>query len=676
MIPMPPVKYERIALVGGMDQITPTLSLPPGVVRDALNFECLETGGYGRIGGYERYSGKPSPSDAVYALLWVASFTNVPAVSSTITNGTATGVIIAVGTNYVAITKQSGSFAIGDALTVGGTPIGTSIAPTTTLSSAVNAQLVNLAANAYRSDIAKPTGSGALRGVFVYADVVYCLRDNAGATAMDLWRATGSGWSQVTLFNEVSFTVGSVATPADGATLTQGGVTATVKRVVTQSGAWTGTAAGRFIITNPSGGNFAAGAATLSGGATVTLSGAQTAITLTNGGRCEFTQANFFGQASGTRMYCADGVNRMWEFDGTTLVPIVTGLTTDKPLHIAAFKNHLWFSYQSSAFCSGIANPYNYTSIGGAAELPCGDTVTGFVVQPGSQTNGAMTIFCRNTTFMVYGSSAADWNLVVYNPNSGSLDYTQQNLANTFYMDDRGVFSLAATLNFGNFQQASLTNPIRPFIAEHRTAVAASMLARDKSEYRLFFSDNYGIYITVVNGKLMGSMPVYFPTSVACTYESTLSTGETVKFFGGADGYVYQMDVGTSFDGLAIDAYLTFNWDSVGNSRMLKRYRKASVELSGPSYASINFGYSLAYGSLEVVQPTPLNYSAPFVSTYWDSFTWDAFVWDGRTTLPTECEMSGTGENVQITLSSSSTDYAPFSVNSIIFHYSIRRGLR
>ena len=64
------------------------------------------------------------------------------------------------------------------------------------------------------------------------------------------------------------------------------------------------------------------------------------------------------------------------------------------------------------------------------------------------------------------------------------------------------------------------------------------------------------------------------------------------------------------------------------------------------------------------------------MSTYWDSFTWDAFVWDGRTTLPTECEMSGTGENVQITLSSSSTDYAPFSVNSIIFHYSIRRGLR
>lgn len=676
MIPMPPVKYERMTLAGGMDQITPTLSLPPGVVRDALNFECLEMGGYGRIGGYERYSGKPSPSDAVYTTLWITTFTNTPAVGATITNGTATGVIIAVGVNYVAITKQVGAFAVGDSLTVGGTPIGTTVAPTTALSSAINAQLVNLAANSYRSDIAKPTGSGEIRGVFVYSDDVYCLRDNAGATAMNLWKATGSGWTQVTLFNEVSFTAGAVATPADGATLTQGGVIATVKRVVTQSGAWTGTAAGRFIITNPSGGNFAAGAATLSGGATVTLSGVQTAITLTNGGRCEFFQANFFGQASGTRMYCADGVNRMWEFDGTTLVPIVTGLTTDKPLHISAFKNHLFFSYQSSTFFSAIGNPYNYTALAGAGELACGDTVTGFVIQPGSQASGAMTIFCRNTTFMLYGSSLADWNLVIYNPGTGSLDYTQQNLANTFFMDDRGVFSLAATLNFGNFQQASLTNQIRPFMAEHITSAAASLLARDKSQYRLFFRDNYGVYITVVNGKFMGCMPVYFTTSVTCTYECTLSTGELVKFFGGADGYVYQMDVGTSFDGTAIDAYLTFNWDSVGNSRMLKRYRKASVELSGPSYASVNFGYSLAYGSQEVIQPTFTNYPAPFSSTYWDSFTWDAFVWDGRTLLPTECEMAGTGENVQITVSSSSTDYAPFAVNSIIFHYSIRRGLR
>jgi hypothetical protein len=76
------------------------------------------------------------------------------------------------------------------------------------------------------------------------------------------------------------------------------------------------------------------------------------------------------------------------------------------------------------------------------------------------------------------------------------------------------------------------------------------------------------------------------------------------------------------------------------------------------------------------LQPNSQTYAAPFVTTQWDAFTWDNFVWDGRTLLPTECEMLGTGENVQITVRSNSTDYAPFAVNSVIVHYTPRRGLR
>jgi hypothetical protein len=69
---MPRVMYEMIALKGGLDLITPTLSLKPGVARDALNYECNVTGGYTRIAGYERFDGHASPSTAVYVILSVA----------------------------------------------------------------------------------------------------------------------------------------------------------------------------------------------------------------------------------------------------------------------------------------------------------------------------------------------------------------------------------------------------------------------------------------------------------------------------------------------------------------------------------------------------------------------------------------------------------------------------
>jgi hypothetical protein len=678
MMQMPPVKYEAIGLSGGLDQITPTLSLKPGYCRNAVNFECLEFGGYGRIGGYERFSGQPAPSVATYSLLYVTAFTNTPAVGQTITNAgaTATGYIIAVGGTYVVITKPTGAFTNGDTLKVGATVIGTLIAAPSATSAALNATYQNNAASAYRSDIAPPVGSGAIRGGFIYNDLAYCVRDNAGATASNLWKQSGAGWVQVTLFNEVGFTNGNTAIPADGETLTQGGVTATLKRAVKRSGVWTGTAAGKLVITNPAGGNFAAGAATLSGGATVTLTGVQTAITLLPGGKGEWTQANFSGQLSASRIYYADGVNRMFEFDGTTVVPISTGTVPDQPKHITAFKNHLFYSVQSSIFNQGIGDPYTDSSTNGAAEKACGDTVTGFLIQPGSTTVGTLAVYCRNTTIMLYGTSAANWNLVVYNEGVGALDYTGQNLSQSYTMDDRGVVSLTASLNYGNFDDATITKLIRNFIAEKRTKVSCSSLDRSKGQYRVFFTDGSGLYITIVNGKVIGCMPVYFPTYANVAWEGTLSNGQLVKYFGGADGHVHQLDVGTSFDGGRINAYITLNWASVASSRILKRFRKASIETSGGGYAQISFGYSLGYGTTDIPQPATVGYPMPFTPVFWNAFTWNQFTWGGRTLFPTECQMFGTAENVQLTIGADSAEYQSFAVNSVILHYTLRRGLR
>lgn len=678
MISMPQVQYELIALEGGLNQISPTLAMSSGACKNASNFECLELGGYGRIGGYERYNGKPSPSSAAHATLYVASYTNIPAIGQTITNAaaTATGVLIAVEGAYMVFTKSTGSFTVGDVLKVGATVIGTLISPTSAISSPNNARYANLAANAYRTDIAKPTGSGAIRGGFIYNDLNYCVRDNAGATASNLYVESASGWQQVTLFNEISFTNGAVAVPANGATLTQGAVTATLKRAVKQSGEWTGAATGRLIITNPTGGNFVAGAATLTGGVTLTLSGAQTAITLLPGGKGETSEANFSGQLSARRVYYADGVNRMFEFDGETVVPLATGVTPDMPKHVTVFKNHLFCSVQSSVFNSAIGDPYNWTALKGAAELACGDTVTNFLIQPGSQTAGAMSIHARNTTFLLYGTSAANWNLVAYNNGVGALDYTAQNLSQSYVMDDRGVISLTSSLNFGNFDNATITNLIRPFISEKRTKISCSSLDRAKGQYRVFFTDGSGLYITILGNEVKGCMPIFFPVAANVAWEGTLSNGELVKYFGGSDGHVHELDKGTSFDGEKINAFITLNWNSVKNSRLLKRYRRASIEAASDGYTEVSFGYALGYGNTDIPQGVSIGYPMPFSPAYWDNFTWDNFTWDGKTLFPTECELSGTAENIQITLGSDSAEFQSYAINSVILHYSTRRGLR
>ena len=230
---MPPVKYDVVALNGGWDQISPSLSLKPGIVRDGLNFECAPTGGYARVGGYERYDGRAKPSAATYQLIQVVSFTNTPSVGQTLTGFTsaATGYIAAVTATYMVLTQIVGTFSAGEVVKVGATTIGTSTTLTTSVTSKQYAQYQALAADVYRALIGKVPGSGAVLGVFGMVvsgvDKMYAFRNNAGGTGADLYEASASGWTQVAYKHEVSFTTGAVTTPADGETLTQGANTAT-----------------------------------------------------------------------------------------------------------------------------------------------------------------------------------------------------------------------------------------------------------------------------------------------------------------------------------------------------------------------------------------------------------------------------------------------------------------
>lgn len=699
---MPEVKYSVTRLGGGVtqsgasypggfDQTTPSLSLQAGALRDVVNFEVSQSGGYARIEGYERFDGKFSPSRATYTIVQVSVFTNVPVVGQTLTQATsgATGKIVAVnnvsGAYYCAVTQVTGTFDATHNVLVGATPIGTAITNTVIISSLLNAQYLSAAADVYRALIGAVPGSGSILGVvamvFSNVDNVYAFRANALGTAVDLYKSSAAGWVQVPFYKIISFTVGNVATPVDGAVLTQGAVTATVKRVMTQSGAWAGTAAGQFVITTPSGGggNFAAGAATLSGGATVNLSGVQTSISLLPGGKFTFDKGNFSGQLVTRRIYGCDGVNKAFEFDGDTLSPITTGLSPDNPKFLCIHKNFLFLSKDSSLIYSGAGTPFKYSAVDGGGEIATGDDVTGLISLPGSQTTATLGVFLRSATSFLYGTDPTTFNYVIFDSSTGALPYSCQNLSDVFTLDTLGVVTLKTTLNYGNFLPSMLTKNILPFIEQERSRLTCAVTLNEKSQYRLFFSDGYGLWLTQVNQQYLGAAVVQFPNPVNCVDENAASTFGNVSYFGSNDGlgYIYQMEMGTSFDGSNIDAHITMAWDAIRSPRILKRFRAASIEIQSNAYALIYFGYQLGYGSTLISQPSSVPYASNFsAAPVWDAFTWDNFTWDGQTLLPTEVDMTGTAENVQVIISSSTNYIAAYNLNSVIYHYTPRRGMR
>lgn len=725
-MPRAPVLYSQarlgagvlngVAYPGGLDQESPSLSIPPGVLNDGLNFELPPTGGYARIGGYERYNGLTSPSAASYVIVQVTSFVLEPTVGDWIEQATsgASGLVAAVTNGptsfYMIVTATSGTFDTSHNLYLsgvngtnplmgfsplssgplsgmaGGDLVGTATTTTITLTAKQVAQATASAADAYRDLIAPVPGTGNVLGVFGYINsagthAIYAFRADSTGTYVNLYKSSTTGWVNVPFFSKISFSTGGAVTPADGATLTQGGVTATVKRVMRQSGSWAAnTAAGDLVITSIAGGAFAAGAATLSGGATITLLGGSSSITMLAGGRFEVVRATFTGSAADYRIYGCDGHNKAFEFDGTTLAPIATGLTVDTPEHIAYHKSKLFLTKGSAMLYSGTGEPFLYLTTNGGGEIDTGAAINGLRPLPGSQSTAAMAVYMNGNTAVLYGTDTASFDLQAFDIASGGAAYSQQTLGDALVFDDEaGVQTLKTTLNYGNFQSASLTSKMLKFVRQERTKVTASSANHIKSQYRVFFSDGYGLYLTVVNSVSLGGIPVLFTNPVHCMDTSEGADGTEWTVFGSNDGlgYVYQLDKGTSFDGGTINAYITLAWDFAKSPRNFKRYRAASIEVYSNGYANIDFGYKLGYGTSTIGQPTSVNYETNFDGVpYWDTFTWDAFTWDGITLVPTEVDMVGTGENVQFVLGTNANYVPAYTLNSLIYHYSPRRGMR
>lgn len=678
-----PVKHEYIKLVGGLDLLTPTLSLAPGVLREALNYEVSVTGGYRRVDGYERCDGRPNPSDASFSTISVTAIGTF-AVGDTVTGLTsgAAGQIIAIDGLVLVMTKTTGAFQVAEAAQEGGVTQGTITALGGAVTNARDAAIYrNAAADVYRADILMVPGSGPIRGVAYYGSTVYAWRNNAGGTALALYKSTAGGWSLVPLGYELSFNTGLAAGIVEGDTVTgfTSGATGVVARVVVQTGAFAaGTAAGRLILSSTAGVFVVAEQLRVAGTQRATSGGAAAAITLLPGGRVVTDEGSFGGAANArARLYGADGVNRGFEFDGTVYVPIVTGMTTDAPERVKVHQRHLFFSFGSSVQHSGLGMQYTWAPLFGASEIALDDVVTDWVEQPGAQTTGALVIYCRNSTHVLYGTGTSTWNLTTFQQETGGIAHTAQVVGSAYVLDDRGVIELRATDAFGNFSDATLTANIRPWLQSRRNRATGSSVNREKNQYRVFFSDGSGLFITIVNGKKLGAMPVAFDHPVTCACNGETPDGAETNFFGSTDGFVYRLDAGTSYDGNPISATALLNFAPQGDSRVRKRYRKGSIEIQGASYVELQVGYNLSYADpLVVDQGVVTTYANSFSAPYWDSFIWDAFVWDGLTLSPSEIEITGQAENIAVRIDCNSDLFDAFTLNSLILHYSPGRGLR
>lgn len=684
------ISTEIVSFAGGLDLVSPAMEMRPGTCIDALNFEPDINGGYKRMGGIERFDGRTSPSAASY---WVVACTisatvNVGDAITGATSG-ATAVVLQVnGSTELIVTKLTGTF-VTESFTVSAVTKGSivSVAINAALTPSLHAQYKSLTADKYRADIQKPTGSGPIRGVHYYNGNLYCFRDNVGATATNMWKATSSGWTQINFGREIQFT-GAVGQINEGDTVTGGTSSATgvVKRALLRTGTWTASGAGTLVFDTVTG-VFQNGEALKVATVTkATSSSADTAIKLNPGGRFECINNNFSGTTSTYRMFGCDGVNPAFEFDGTRLVPIRTGIAGENPKYITAWKNMLVLALSSSVQVSGIGQPYSWTALTGAAELALGEDCTGLLPQLGDANSGALAIFTQGKTFVLYGNTTADFKLVTQSPDAGAQPYTAQNIGFAYYLDTKGVVQINATRAFGNFQLSTLTRLIQPIIDAKRGLAKASCIVRATNQYRIFFSDGTGIILYMVPAQPDAGGGVAADALGGCMYfdygssrymnavTSIVDTSGIERIFAaGSDGYVYELNKGTSFDGSNIQAHLMFAFNSSKSPRNRKHYRRTVLQVTCTNTANVKIGYELDYGSMGV--DAGVRSSNQFLGggSYWDILTFDQFTWDAPYVSEYVIDTCGNGKNISMLIYADNAIDEAYTLHSGIFNYSVGR---
>jgi hypothetical protein len=304
---------------------------------------------------------------------------------------------------------------------------------------------------------------------------------------------------------------------------------------------------------------------------------------------------------------------------------ILTGYAADKdkPRSVEAHQNHLMYGYLAGTVQqSDSANVLVFDPTLGnrdATEYGFSDRVTGI-----RSINGdSMAVWTQSTVQMIQGQvDAGNAYASTIAPTSGGIEYSIQPMANFMYADFRGITMIGATQKYGDFEVGHVSSEVSPFLLPRLQLSSLlesgaigflnSVLIRSKNMERKFFADGYCMSMTfLVDGenpqfsiqqylKSDGVTPA--PWSVVQAF--TESSGRDRIFGAIADGtgFVYELERGNTFDGLAIPHYAVLVPDTGQTAYQNKQFSGINIYGQAQDYATFQLSRNNNYQ--DVVQAT------------------------------------------------------------------------
>lgn len=392
---------------------------------------------------------------------------------------------------------------------------------------------------------------------------------------------------------------------------------------------------------------------------------------LNPGGQGEFILNNFYGGTTTLAIYGVDGVNKAFQFDGTTFTQITTGSEPLFPTHIAEFRNHLFLSYPGGSLQnSATGDPLDYTAINGAGEIGAGDEIQSLLELQGN----SLAVFCLDRISILQGTSAENFTFQLFS-DSGVKPGTVQPLFSDAIFLDKQIQRLQTSQSFGDFQANSLSEPVRPIVEDLLDLTRLfSVVSRSKNQYMLFGERGDVLVATFNGGRLSGFTRLTLAHQFLSVHVTESISGKEELYACGEDGYVYQLDKGTSFDGQKILSLLLLAPNHVSAYEQKKRFRKVVLELDAPALSVIRVFAEFDYGASPRAASQEFS-TRPQGSVFNDGRFNEAY-WSGDLKGYATAYVEGHGRNITVFIYNESDQDESFILESMAIGYDIRGQVR
>ena len=390
--------------------------------------------------------------------------------------------------------------------------------------------------------------------------------------------------------------------------------------------------------------------------------------------RTRFAKYNYNGTQ---KIAIVDGINAPATYDTSTFTALNDAPADVKgAAFICNFKNALFFGKGTILNFTAPYTDSDFSAANGAGSINVGSPITGLEVF-----RDQLIIFTEVSIQRLVGNTIADFTLQPVTNDLGCIesDTIQEVGGDIMFLAPDGLRLLSATDRIGDFGLGVVSKNIQDdlvtFISTNTNFT--SCVVREKSQYRIF---GYNNNITQENAQGILATQFAEQGGVNMQYaetrgirafvaDSNYHLNSEIILFSNNDGYLYQMESGSDFDGTAITISFATPFIPIEDPRVRKTFYKIFLYTDPQGSVAFDLSLKLDFDEAGTVQPAPISIqNVQGVVGFFGTGVFGTTTYGAKLIKLFESQVVGSGFAVSF-LFDSATQAPPFSLDALTVEY-------